>query len=312
MKRILIVTDLHPIFMNKMEEIGVECTYRPGISKQETMEIISDFQGLVVRTQFPIDGELLKMATSLEFIGRAGAGLDNIDLDFTQDHKIICFNAPEGNRDAVAEHTLGLLLSLVNNLIKSDQEVRQGFWDREGNRGTEIMGKTMGIIGMGNTGTALSTKLQGFQMNLLGYDKYKEDFTQAWVKKVSLEELFFDSDIISLHIPLTVETKGWVNESFFRNFRKPIILLNTSRGEIVNTAHLVNAMEKGLVIGAGLDVLESEKFPETSYKTWFEDLIIQNKVILSPHVAGWTKESYFKISTVLAEKIRMHLSQNNK
>jgi D-3-phosphoglycerate dehydrogenase len=304
MKKILIVTDVHPVLVEDLEAMGMEVHYSPGITKLQAMAILPDFQGLVVRTQFPIDHEFLSVGRNLEFIGRAGAGLDNIDLDFTEKAGITCLNAPEGNRDAVAEHTVGLILSLANHIYRANAEVRSGIWKREENRGFEIGSKTIGIIGMGNTGTALAKKLSGFGCRVLGYDKYYSGFAKDYVEESSLEDLFNEADILSLHIPLSPETRNMVDEEFLSHFRKPFWIMNTSRGEIIKTKDLVEALKTGKILGAGLDVLESEKFPDTLHKNWFQDLIQFNSVILTPHVAGWTVESYYKISKVLSEKIR--------
>jgi len=304
MKKVLIVTDVHPILITQLEEFGLEVQYSPKITKPEAMAILGDFHGIVVRTQFPIDRELLSMAGKLEWIGRAGAGLDNIDLEYAEERGIACFNAPEGNRDAVAEHALGMILALANKITKADKEVREGTWDREGNRGFEISAKQIGIIGLGNTGKTLAKKLEGFDCPIWGYDKYVSGYGKGKIKEASLEELFREADILSLHIPLTPETKSLINKSFIEKFKKPIYIINTSRGEIIHTDHLIWGLKEGKILGAGLDVLENEKFPKTSSLPWFQELITINSVILSPHVAGWTVESYYKISTVLSEKIR--------
>ena len=304
MRKILIVTDLHPVFMEELDKMGIEYLYSPKITKKEAMDILGDYEGLVVRTQFPIDEELLIRGTKLEFIGRAGAGLDNIDLNFTQKRNIFCLNAPEGNRDAVAEHEIGMILSLANHLVKGQEEIRKGIWDREGNRGFELGGKVLGIIGMGNTGQALAKKIRGFDMKILGYDLYESGFGNEYIQESTLKEIFEQVDILSLHIPLTHLTNKMVNYEFLSRFQKPILFMNTSRGEIVETKDLLQSLREGKVIGAGLDVLESEKFPATKNLDWFEELINLKQVILSPHVAGWTRESYYKISMVLADKIK--------
>lgn len=304
MTKVLIATDLHPYFMDELEKMGIICTYRPQISKEETKNILADYQGLVVRTQFPIDQDLLSAGIHLEFIGRAGAGLDNIDLVYAESRKIICLNAPEGNRGAVSEHTLGLLLALANHLVKGNQEIRQGIWNREGNRGFEIEGKTVGIMGMGNTGMTTSRKLVGLGCQVIGYDPYKSGYAETGIQEGSLIDIWEQSDIISIHVPLTGETRGMVNDDFLSRFRKPFILLNTSRGEVIKTGDLIGFIRSGKVIGAGLDVLESEKFPISMDLPWFKELITLDQVILSPHVAGWTTESYLKISKVLASKIK--------
>jgi len=304
MKRVLIVTDVHKVLIEDLENLGMEVQYQPEIKKEAAMAILPEFQGLVVRTQFPIDEEFLRCGSQLEFIGRAGAGLDNIDLEYAEKRGIICLNAPEGNRDAVAEHVISLVLSLANHIPEANMEVKSGIWKREANRGFELGSKTFGIIGMGNTGMALAKKLRGFETRVLGYDKYHSGFKTDFVEEVGLEVIFAEADIISLHIPLTDETRNWVGLDFLGRFQKSIYLINTSRGEIVHTDALVSALKSGKILGAGLDVLESEKFPQASQNNWFKELIQFKSVNLTPHVAGWTKESYYKISKVLSEKIR--------
>ncbi len=298
------MTDLHPIFLEKLVEMEMSYHYDPNISKVAAQEILKDYHGLIVRTQFPIDQDFLEYGKKLEFIGRAGAGMDNIDIEYAASKNILCINAPEGNSNAVAEHSLALLLSISNKITKAYDEVRNGTWDREGNRGFEIQGKTLGIIGMGHMGTALSRKMAGFETNIIGYDKYKSGFSNGKVKEVSMENFFEEADIVSLHIPLTPETRHMVNKEFLGRFRKPIILINTARGEIIQTQDLIEGLKNGRLIGVGLDVLENEKFPETNSQNWFRELIQYKQVVISPHVAGWTKESYYKISIVLADKIR--------
>lgn len=304
MNKILIVTDVHPVLIEDLKKMGMEVAYLPEIKKPEAMAILKDYQGLIVRTQFPIDEEFLSHGDQLEFIGRAGAGMDNIDLNYTQKKGIHCMNAPEGNRDAVAEHVISLILSIANNITQGNHEVKSGIWNREANRGFELANKTIGIIGMGNTGTVLAKKLRGFECPIWAYDKYVQGFENDYIREGNLEKIFEVTDILSLHIPLTQETRNWVNHSFISQFKKSIILINTSRGEVVRTQDLILGLKSGKILGAGLDVLETEKFPDTSQEIWFQDLIQYKSVILTPHVAGWTLESLYKISKVLSEKIR--------
>ena len=242
-------------------------------------------------------------APNLKFIARAGAGLDNIDVAFAKQRDITLLNAPEGNMDAVGEHATGLLLSLMNNFRNADTEVRNGIWDREGNRGYELKGRTVGIIGYGFMGQSFAKKLSGFEVNVIAYDKYKTGFTDAYAKEVSMEEIVKQSDVLSLHVPLTAETRQLVNDEYLLHFRKPIFFINTARGEVVNTKAILSAIKNNKIIGAGLDVLEVEKFPALAAQDWFNDLKSSGKVILTPHVGGWTFESYRKISEVLAEKL---------
>lgn len=302
--KILIVDDLHPIFIEQVEALGYTCDYRPLIKRDEALEILGNYEGLVIRSKFRIDKPELDAAANLRFIARAGAGMDNIDEAYAAQKGIKLLNAPEGNSDAVGEHAVGLLLSLMNNLNRADAEIRAGLWQREANRGYELKGRTIGIIGYGHMGRSFARKLKGFEANVIAYDKYKTGFTDDYAREVSMEEIVKHSDVLSLHTPLTSETKGLVNDEYLFHFRKPIFLLNTSRGKVVQTQAVLNAIKQGKVLGAGLDVLEVEKFPSLAEQQWFEELSTNGKIILSPHVAGWTFESYRKISEVMASKIK--------
>ncbi|MGX5687618.1 2-hydroxyacid dehydrogenase [Arcticibacter tournemirensis] len=303
MAKILIADKLHPAFKEKALSLGYTVDDFPEYTREQTLAVIHDYDGLAIRTKFNIDSEILDAAVKLKFIVRAGAGMDNIDEQTAKQKNIVCLNAPEGNRDAVAEHAIGMLLSLMNNLRKGDAEIRNGIWDREGNRGIELSGKTVGIIGYGFMGSSFAKKLRGFDVNIIAYDKYKSGFGDEFVKEVSMEQIVRHSDILSLHIPLTRETRQLVDDEYLFHFKKPIFLLNTARGEIVNTLAVLKAIKEGKILGAGLDVLESEKFPALGQQPWFDELIYNGKIILSPHVAGWTVESYRKISEVLGEKL---------
>ena len=304
-KKILIADQLHPAFKEKAEKMGYECDDLPLISREETLQIIKDYTGIAIRTKFQIDKEIIEAGTNLEFIARAGAGMDNIDETYAITKGISCINAPEGNRDAVGEHVLGMLLSLLNNLRNGDQQIRNGVWDREANRGWELKDKSVAIIGYGNNGRSLAQKLSGFGVNVIAYDKYKTGFSDQYATEVSMEQIVKHADVLSFHIPLTRETRQLFNEEYLFHFRKPIILLNASRGEIVNTQAVVDGLKNGKITAAGLDVLEVEKFPALSEQAWFKELSESYKVILSPHVAGWSVESYRKISEVLAEKLKL-------
>lgn len=301
--KILIVDELHPAFKERAIALGYQVDDEPLYTRAQTLAAISGYQGIAVRTKFRIDRELIEAAPDLKFIARAGAGLDNIDEAYAGERNIVLLNAPEGNMDAVGEHATGLLLSLMNHFRNADQEIRNGIWDREGNRGYELKGKTVGIIGYGFMGRSFAKKLSGFEVNVIAYDKYKTGFSDAYAKEVSMEEIVKHSDVLSLHIPLTNETRQMVNEEYLLHFRKPFFFINSARGEVVNTAAVLQAIGSGKILGAGLDVLETEKFPALSEQDWFIALKASGKVILTPHVAGWTFESYRKISEVLGEKL---------
>ncbi|NTW25832.1 MAG: NAD(P)-binding domain-containing protein, partial [Lentimicrobium sp.] len=255
------------------------------------------------------DKEALEKAVKLKFIARVGAGMENIDQQFAESRGVFCLNAPEGNRDAVGEHAMGMLLSLLNHLCRVNLEVRNGIWIREGNRGTEIHGKTIAIIGFGNMGSAFAERLSGFGANVIAYDKYKTNFNELYVREVQMEEVFREADILSLHVPLTEETRNLVDRAYLNKFSKPVYIINTARGQCVDTAALMDAVDSGKVLGAALDVLEYEKLSfenldSASLPQPFRRLINSNKVILSPHIAGWTHESNYKLAKVLVEKIR--------
>ncbi len=303
-RKILIVDKLHPPFKEAATELGYEVDDHPDYTYEQTMAVIAGYTGLAIRTKFRVDRPLMEAAEQLKFIARAGAGIDNIDEEMLIEKRLICLNAPEGNRDAVAEHAIGLLLAVMNNFAKGDEQIRKGIWDREGNRGHELGGKTVAIIGYGNTGRALARKLSGFDVQILAYDKYQTGFSEGNVREASMEEVVKHADVLSLHIPLTRETKQMVNEEYFFHFRKPIFFINTARGEIVNTTSVLNGIQSGKILAAGLDVLEVEKLPALGQQEWFDKLAAERRIVLSPHVAGWTFESYRKISEVLAWKLK--------
>lgn len=302
----LIIDEMHPSIIPMLEKIGHQVTYSPKITRTEILDVVHEYDGLIIRSKTPMDFELLEKAINLKFIGRAGAGLDQIDLDYLVERRVKLFHAAKGNRDAVAEHALGGLLSLFNNVKKADSEVRRGIWDREGNRGHELMGKTVGILGFGNMGKAFSKRLKGFGVKIMAYDKYKLDFGTDLVHEVIWEKLKSEADILSIHVPLTPETKNFLTLEELESFGKPFWLINTARGEVITFKTLNTALDRGILRGAVLDVLENEKFQKFSddQKAEFEKLAKRENVIFSPHVAGWTFESYEKINKVLVKKIK--------
>lgn len=303
--KVLIIDDVSSLLTDGLEKIGYQVTYLPTINRNEILQIIAPFEVLVVRTKTLIDKEILNAATNLKIIARAGSGLDNIDLDLAKQNGIYCFNAGQANADAVGEHTLGMLLSLMRNLAKADLEVRNKIWDREGNRGYELNGKTVGIIGFGNTGKAFAKKLAGFEVKILAYDKYLENYTNQNAQEATLKQIFEEADILSLHIPLTSETKNWINASFFTQFKKNIYVLNMCRGEVLNMPETIEYLTNGKIKGACLDVLENEKINSLSnlQQKDFDYLINNKNVVLSPHIAGWTFESYEKIAQSILLKL---------
>lgn len=308
MKSILIIDELHNDLVTKLVELGFQVDYKPLIKTEEIENIIHSYNGLILRSKVKVEKALIDKAIKLEFIGRAGSGLENIDISYAEKKGIKCFNSPEGNRDSVGEHTIGLLLNLLNKISKSNSEVKKAIWNRNNNWGTELKGKTVGIIGYGNMGSSFAKKLSGFEVNVIAFDKFKKVFSDNFVKEVEMETIFEQADILSLHIPLTKETNQMISSDFLNKFKKSIYLINTSRGQVVNTKELAENINNGKVLGAGLDVLEIENFG-------FENIALNNsnkelnyllnsdKVIITPHVAGWSQESYYKISMVLADKI---------
>lgn len=306
--KVLFIDTAHPFLDEELSREGFECTSYAGNSRQELLDQLHKFDGLVIRSKIKLDKEALEKAVKLKFIARVGAGMENIDRQFAESRGIICLNAPEGNRDAVGEHATGMLLSLLNHLCRVNMEVRNGIWIREGNRGTEIHGKTIAIIGFGNMGSAFAERLSGFGANVIAYDKYKTDFNELYVQEVQMEEVFREADVVSLHVPLTDETRNLVDKEYLGKFHKPIYLINTARGQCADTAALMDAIDDGKVLGAALDVLEYEKLSfenldSASLPEPFKRLIRSDKVILSPHIAGWTHESNYKMAKVLVEKI---------
>lgn len=304
---VFFIDTVHPALEERLVDYGFNCIDVTKDQINELKDKLAEADGIVIRSRFPMNEELLKFAPNLKFIARSGAGMENIDTAYCKKRNITLFNAPEGNRNAVGEHALGMLLALMNNFQKGDVEVRKGIWDREGNRGEELDGKTVGIIGFGNNGSAFAKKLRGFDVNILVYDKYLSNLSNEFITQVSLETLYELADIISFHIPQNEETLFWANEAFFETIKKPIYLLNLSRGKIVSTHALLKAILNRKVKGAGLDVLEFEKASFENFDNEkiedFNALISNPKVLLTPHVGGWTTESYIKLSTVLADKI---------
>jgi D-3-phosphoglycerate dehydrogenase len=308
--KIVFIDSCHPILISSLRSEKHDCVEAYGFSLSELIKVIHDADGIVIRSRVKLDREILSKCERLKFIARAGAGMESIDVNYAAERNIQCLNSPEGNRDAVGEHAVGMLLSLLNNLNRADRQVRNGEWIREGNRGYELQGKTVGLIGYGNMGSGFAEKLSGFDCKVLAYDKYKNNFGDGEVKECSMHELFDATDILSLHVPLTKETAYLVNDDFLSRFRKNIYLVNTARGKCINTDDLVKNLKSGKVVGACLDVIEYEdlsfeKFSITNIKenpSW-QYLVNSDNVILTPHIAGWTYDSHEKIARVLVEKI---------
>lgn len=306
--KVLFIDTVHTVLTTDLTGFGFQCDYFEDYNREDFIRVIPEYCGIIVRGKIILDEDFLSKASNLKFIGRVGAGMENIDVEFAESRGIACLNAPEGNRDAVGEHTLGMLLMLMNNLRKADSEVRQGIWIREGNRGFEIQGKTVGIIGYGNMGSAFAQRLKGFEARVIAYDKYKFGYGDEFVEEVDMETIFTETDILSLHVPLTNETEYLVDDNYLKKFRKNFYIINTARGKVINTSGLVQNLKTGKVIGACLDVLEYEKmsFEAINKQQLPEDfkyLVNSDRVVLSPHIAGWTHESNYKLAKVTVGKI---------
>lgn len=306
MRKVLFLDSVHEVLEKRLAAAGYLAVHEYQASTADVMRMLPEFEGLVLRSRLTLSKDLLAAGSALKWIARSGSGLENIDVRFAESMGIKVYNSPEGNADAVGEHATAMLLMLLNNLGRADKEVRQKLWRREANRGVELKGKTVGIVGYGVMGNAFAQRLQGFGCTVIAYDKYKSDFGDHLVSEVSLQELKQRADILSLHVPLTEETRFMVDANFLAEFAKPIYVINTSRGPVVHTSSLVEKMKEGKVQGAALDVLEYE---ESSFEKInldheaFHYLAAADNAVLSPHIGGWTYESYYKLSNVLADKI---------
>lgn len=331
MKKVLVTDDVHPLLMQGLEAIGYECIYQPDITNEETHKVIRDYEGLIINSKIFVDKSMLDVAPQLRFVGRVGSGMEIVDKIYAAQKGVAVLSSPEGNRNAVAEHALGLLLSLANHLTRSNNEVKNFVWQREKNRGFEIMGKTIGIVGFGHTGSAFTSKLMGLGMHILTYDKYlTKGYTEGWqkfsgqtfdmkganltdenwhfstIQETDFLTIMTEADIISFHLPLTDEVTHMADAAFFEGCQKNIILLNTSRGKVVKTIDLIDALSSGKVKAAGLDVFENEKAATYTEgeREMYEKLYRFDNVMVSPHVAGWTQESKARLASVLLNRIK--------
>ena len=315
---VLLIDTLHPSFIDTLIQHGVDYIEGYHLSKEEILSQSEQYNGMAIRSRFKLDESFLNKLTNTVVIGRAGAGMENIDAAAAAKNNIELVNAPEGNKDAVGEHAIGMLLALNNHLVRVNQEVRNGIWQREENRGIEIQGKTIAVIGFGNMGKAFAKKLQGFESNIIVYDPYitisKAEF--PYVTQVDLDAVFNQADVISFHVPLTEETNQMANDEFLNSFKKEITLINTARGKVVNTQSLVNSIKSGKVKYAALDVIEYESvsfenLDASKLPAAFQYLINSDRVLLSPHIAGWTLESNIKIATTIANKMIAVFKERN-
>lgn len=304
----MFIDKTHPVLWDALVDMGFDCSDYSGKDRKTILEDLAPFAGLIVRSRIKLDRELLEKAENLQFIGRSGVGLEHIDLEYAASKGVAVLPSPEGSRDTVGEHTVGLMLCMLNHLARADRQVRSGQWIREGNRATELKGKTIGIVGYGNMGTAFALRLQGFGVKVIAYDKFKSNYGDKYAEAVDLATLQAKADIVSLHIPYMPENHYFVNDKFLEAFTKPIFVINTARGLVLETAALVRKLETGQVLGAALDVIEYEEmsFAHLDPKRQpepFQRLLKAENVVLTPHVAGWSDASEKGHALSLVEKI---------
>lgn len=306
-QKVLITAKVHEYLINQLEQKGYTVNYQPSITYDGVMQAIHDVKGMIVTTRIKVDKAMIDRGAELQWIGRLGSGMELIDVPYAESKGIHCASSPEGNMDTVGEQAVGMLIMLQHNLLRSNLQLREGIWERDNNRAWELGGKTIGIIGYGHTGSSFARKLRGFDMRILAYDKYKKGYGNDFVTETDMETIFREADVVSLHLPLTEETRHLGNTAFFSSFAKPVCLMNTSRGKVVSTADLVAALESGKVAGACLDVLENEKLEtfNATEKEQFQYLLQNDRVILTPHIAGYSHEASIKMAQIVLKKLNV-------